>query len=93
MYTILTAKEMIELEQRFKGQAEDLMEQVAVEAARMISRSNPTSCLIISGPGNNGGDALATAIHLLQHNISCAAWFSGPSKEGTLHNKKKKRLL
>jgi len=44
-----------------------LMENAGRAVADAVQETNPTSVLVLCGPGNNGGDGLCAARHLKQH--------------------------
>lgn len=60
----------------------DLMEQAGASAARKISELYPEilktkkRVLILCGPGNNGGDGLVVARHLLQAGVDVFVWLA-----------------
>lgn len=87
MIPVVSPETMVELE---KGcDVEKLMDEVAQFSANFIAHLGHTSCLIISGTGNNGADALLTGCYLIQKGIPCAVYCTGPSKENSLHAKQK----
>ena len=77
--------------QRMGVQSRDLMEQAgtAVAAAarallNSIDRPSAGRCLVLAGPGNNGGDAFVAARHLAGYEIECVVVLvSGNARPGT----------
>ncbi len=84
---LLSTKEMKEVE---RIAIEDmgvpsivLMENAARNTAEIIIEQNPKSVIVIAGKGNNGGDGLAIARHLLTNNIKTKVYFIGDKNKST----------
>ncbi len=96
MRPIVTSDEMVEIEKKFiaqGGNVELLMDEVARSTSKLILESDPLSCLIIAGTGNNGADALLTGYYLLKSNVACTVWLLGPSKPSSLHHKQLTKFI
>ncbi len=60
-----------------------LMENAAKNASEVILSRKPEKAVIIAGKGNNGGDGLAIARHLITNNVKTKIYFIGDSKKAT----------
>lgn len=60
-----------------------LMENAAKNAAEIIINQNPKKVIIFAGKGNNGGDGLAIARHLITNNIEVKIYFIGDKNKAT----------
>lgn len=82
---------------RLKIPAELLMENAGLLVAQLVKRSlkkiPDAKILIMAGPGNNGGDALVAARHLLSHDIDCGICMVDPSKKNLMVKKQVALLL
>lgn len=60
-----------------------LMENAAKNAAEIILAQKPQRAVVIAGKGNNGGDGLAIARHLITNNVKTKVYFIGDSQKAT----------
>lgn len=60
-----------------------LMENAARNTAEIIISQNPEKAVIFAGKGNNGGDGLAIARHLITNNIAVKIYFIGDRSKAT----------
>lgn len=60
-----------------------LMENAAKNAADIIINLKPKCVKIVAGKGNNGGDGLAVARHLISHKIKTLVYFIGDKTKAT----------
>jgi NAD(P)H-hydrate epimerase len=65
---------------------EQLMELAGLSCALVVVKCYPKAkkCLVLAGPGNNGGDALVAARHLAHFNVGCDIYLPKRKKEGHL---------
>ena len=93
--SLATASQMADIDQtasqKYNIKAEELMESAGEASAKEILARRPQNgVMILCGPGNNGGDGLATARHLISKEIPVFVFhpkkFSSPLAE---QNKKK----
>jgi NAD(P)H-hydrate epimerase len=71
-----------------------LMELAGSKAADWILKKNPSSVLVLVGPGNNGGDGLVLARHLALLNSACSIYLfeAYPNKRNDLARLNWKRI-
>ena len=80
-------------EKKSQIQPETLMESAGEEAAKKIGSSsnlNIQQVMILCGPGNNGGDGLVTARHLLSAGIKTIIFCPQNSKSPLIQKQKEK---
>lgn len=70
-----------------------LMENAAKNAADVILNEEPKSVVVFAGKGNNGGDGLAIARHLISHNIETKIIFIGNEDKATADCKTNLNIL
>lgn len=70
-----------------------LMENAARNAAEIIIAQKPESVVVFAGKGNNGGDGLAIARHLIIHNIKTKICFIGDKQKATADCKTNLNIL
>ncbi|MGN1317804.1 MAG: NAD(P)H-hydrate dehydratase [Lachnospirales bacterium] len=70
-----------------------LMENAAKNASEIIMNEKPESVVIFAGKGNNGGDGLAIARHLITNNIDTKIYFIGDKNKATADCKTNLEIL
>ncbi len=70
-----------------------LMENAAKNAAQVILEQKPKKAVIIAGKGNNGGDGLAIARHLITNNVNTKIYFIGDKEKATADCKTNLNIL
>lgn len=79
-------------EKNYGLSAEVLMEAAGAESAQeILSRFQPSSAVVLCGPGHNGGDGLAAARHLLSEGVSVRV-LAPENLKSPLVKKQKERL-
>lgn len=98
-FPVFSASQAQELDQKtmnhFHLQDDVLMELAGSKAADWLAKKNPSSVLVLIGPGNNGGDGLVLARHLalLKPECSIFVYELFPQKRNSLASKNWDRLL
>ncbi len=70
-----------------------LMENAAKNASQVIINLNPEYVTVFAGKGNNGGDGLAVARHLITHNIKTKIYFIGNKEKASNDCKTNLKIL
>lgn len=60
-----------------------LMENAAKNTAEVVLSKNPKRAVVIAGKGNNGGDGLAAARHLITNNVKTKIYFIGDREKAS----------
>lgn len=70
-----------------------LMENAAKNAAAEVLKLSPESVAVFAGKGNNGGDGLAIARHLVTNGVDVKVYFVGDKNRATTDCKKNLEIL
>ncbi len=92
----VTAEEMRKIEEKAVREKqvtlEALMERAGQELAKEVLKEKPGKVVVVSGPGNNGGDGLVAARHLAAKGIETEVFLIAGRKSSSLLKKKLSEL-